>query len=93
MPRYIIERQFSVGEAQMPGVGQRSRQIIEQQFPEITWEHSHVAVDDDGHVRTFCIYAAPTEELLREHARQLGQHQIAAIHEVVGDVTPADFPG
>jgi hypothetical protein len=43
-------------------------------------------------VRTFCVYDAPSEELVREHSTRLGQHQIASIDEIVGDVTPADFP-
>ncbi len=76
----------------MPEVGRRSRQIVEEEFPEITWEHSHVLVDDDGNVTTFCVYAAPSEEVVRQHAEKLGRHQIKAIYEIVGDVTPADFP-
>jgi hypothetical protein len=92
MPRYMIVRSFEVGEGQMPGVGRRSREIIEQDLPEITWEHSHVVVDDVGKVRTFCIYGAPNEVVLREHARRLGQHEVDSIDEIAGDVTPADFP-
>jgi uncharacterized protein DUF4242 len=93
MPRYLIVRKFEVGEDHMPVVGRRSRVIVEEQFPEITWEHSHVVVDDDGMVRTFCVYAAPSEELVREHSRQLGQHRLEELHEIAGDVTPANFPG
>ena len=92
MPRYLIVRKFQVGESEMPTVGRRSRQVIEQQFPEITWEHSHVVVDDEGAVSTYCVYAAPTEEMVRSHADDLGQHTIEGIHEIAGDVTPADFP-
>ena len=76
----------------MPAVGRRSRQLTEEQFPEITWEHSHVAVDDTGAVKTFCVYAAPDEEVVRQHASELGRHTIQGIHELAGDVTPADFP-
>jgi hypothetical protein len=92
MPRYLILRSFVVGESEMPGVGRRSRQIIEEQHPEITWEHSHVVVDDQGVVRTFCVYAAPSEQMLRDHSRVLGKHTIDQLHEIAGDVTPADFP-
>ena len=92
MPRYLVERQFHVGQDQMPTIGRRSRQLIEHDFPEITWEHSHVVVDDGGDVKSFCIYAAPSEETVREHAERLGQHNVKAIYEVAGDVTPADFP-
>jgi Protein of unknown function (DUF4242) len=92
MPRYMIVRSFDVGEAEMPAVGRRSREIAENEFPEITWEHSHVVVDDSGKVRTFCIYAAPSEDVVRQHSTRLGQHQLDSIDEIVGDVTPADFP-
>ena len=92
MPRYLCERQFDVGQEQMPQVGQNSRRLLEEQFPEITWEHSHVAVGDDGRVKTFCMYEAPSEEAVREHAKALGLHNIESIYEIVGNVTPADFP-
>jgi hypothetical protein len=92
MPRYIIVRSFDVGEPEMPAVGRRSREIVEQELTEITWEHSHVVVDDSGKVRTFCVYDAPSEEIVREHSSRLGQHRIDSIDEIIGDVTPADFP-
>jgi hypothetical protein len=92
MPRYMIIRSFEVGEDQMQPVGRRSRELTEVDFPEITWEHSHVVVDDTGLVRTFCIYSAPDEEAVRNHSTRLGRHKIESIDEIVGDVTPADFP-
>jgi hypothetical protein len=88
----MIVRSFEVGEEQMPSVGRRSRQLTEESFPEITWEHSHVIVDDAGRVMTYCIYDAPSEEIVREHAKMLGKHTIDALYEIAGDVTPADFP-
>jgi hypothetical protein len=92
MPRYLIERTFFVSEQEMPVVGRQSREIAEEQFPAITWEHSHVVVDGDGGVRTFCIYQAPDEDTVRGHAAALGRHNVDQIHEIAGDVTPADFP-
>jgi Protein of unknown function (DUF4242) len=91
MPRYLIERKFSVTENEMPRVGRRSKQLTINQFPEIVWEHSHVVVYEDGMAGTFCVYGAPDEETVRQHAIALGEHQYA-IQEIVGDVTPADFP-
>ena len=92
MPRFLIVRTFQVGESEMPTVGRRSRQIIENDHPEITWEHSHVVVDDEGTVRTFCVYGAPSEDSVRAHAQALGDHTLDALHEIAGDVSPADFP-
>ncbi|MCU1348606.1 MAG: hypothetical protein JWO56_1636 [Acidobacteria bacterium] len=88
----MIVRSFDCVEADMPIIGRRSRQILEQHFPEVVWEHSHVVVDNEGKVRTFCVYQAPDEKTLLAHSEQLGMHSIESIDEVAGDVTPADFP-
>jgi hypothetical protein len=88
----MIVRSFEVGQDEMPAVGRRSRSIVEDDLTQIVWEHSHVVVDDDGLVRTFCVYEAPNEEIVREHSSRLGQHRIDSLAEIVGDVTPADFP-
>ena len=92
MGRYLIIRRFDVAEEEMPEVGRRSRRTIEDSYPEITWEHSHVVVGGDGTVMTYCIYDAPDEDMLRAHASDLGNHTIDGIHEIAGDVTPQDFP-
>jgi hypothetical protein len=93
LPRYLIVRRFDVSENEMPEVGRRSRRTIEESYPEITWEHSHVVIDGAGTVLTYCIYDAPDEPMLRAHAADLGSHTIEAVHEIAGDITPADFPG
>ena len=92
MPRYLILRTFEVDAQQMPVVGRRSRQVIEQHLPEVTWEHSHVLVDDEGTVQTYCVYTAPDEDAILEHSKMLGQHTVDLLREIAGDVTPADFP-
>ena len=92
MPRYMIVRVFDVTEPEMPAVGRRSRELIENEYVTVVWEHSHVVVDDDGKVRTFCVYEAPNAELVVQHSHSLGRHEVASIQEIVGDVTPADFP-
>ena len=88
----MIVRTFDVVEGEMPGVGRRSRQLVENEFPAIVWEHSHIVVDDSGKVRSFCVYDAPDIETVRAHSSRLGQHEIDSIDEIAGDVTPADFP-
>jgi Nickel responsive protein SCO4226-like len=88
----MIVRLFDVTEPEMPDVGRRSRELVETEFEQITWEHSHVVVDDDGSVRTYCVYEAPTADMVVEHSLRLGQHEVASIEEIAGDVTPADFP-
>jgi Protein of unknown function (DUF4242) len=92
MPKYLIERTYDVGEEEMPEVGRRSKRIAAEQFPEIVWEHSHVVVDEDGTLKSFCVYVAPDEEMVRRHAALLGQHVVDRVYEIGGDVTPDDFP-
>jgi hypothetical protein len=93
MPKFLVERTFFVDEQEMQVVGKDSKEIAAAKYPEIVWEHSHVIVDEDGRVRTFCIYVAPTEQMVRDHAADLGRHKVESITEIAGDVTPADFPG
>jgi hypothetical protein len=91
MPRYLIERGYSHAEEEaMQNIGQRMKQVAEEHFPDITWEHSHVVSGETG-VKSYCVYEAPTEERLREHGGAVGQHTIVRIYEIAGDVTPADF--
>ncbi|MDX6506464.1 MAG: hypothetical protein QOG06_1108 [Gaiellaceae bacterium] len=92
MPRYLVVRTFDVTEEEMPEVGRRSNTVIEEKYPQIVWEHSHVVVDDNGHVMTYCVYDAPDEQTVRNHAVELGKHTVDALHEIAGDVTPANFP-
>jgi hypothetical protein len=92
MPRYLVERLFHVSIDEMPMAGRRSKEVAVERFPEITWEHSHVVVDDEGAVKTYCVYAAPDEEMVRRHADELGLHDIQGIYEIAGDVSPHDFP-
>ena len=92
MTKYLVERRFHVGEHEMPAVGRRSRQLIEENFPQITWHHSHVVVDEGGNVKTYCVYEAPNEEIVRSHAETLGLHDVSGVWEIAGDVSPADFP-
>ena len=92
MPRYLIERTFSVPEGEMPRVGSRSRKLITDEFTDIVWEHSHVVVDDLGKVKTYCIYMTPDEGAVRAHSKALGEHEINDVFQIAADVTPEDFP-
>ncbi|MBA3433854.1 MAG: DUF4242 domain-containing protein [Actinobacteria bacterium] len=92
MPRYLIERTYSVDMDKVPAVATRSKALGHYSFPEIVWEHSHVVLDSDGTPKSFCVYSAPNEDMVREHSERLGEHSVEAIYEIAGDVTPDDFP-
>ena len=92
MARYVIERNFgAISDDDMLAAAVRSDQMAMERFPEIVWEHSHIVVGDDGEVLTFCVYGAPNEEMIHEHAEAFGSHTITRIYELLEDVTPAEI--
>ena len=91
MPRYVVERNFgAISDDDMLAAAALSDQLITERFPEIDWEHSHIVATDDGEIVTFCVYGAPSEEMIREHAEAFGSHTITNIFEIVDDVTPGE---
>jgi hypothetical protein len=92
MARFLIERTYTVDMDTLPTVATRSKAIGHYNYPDIVWEHSHVVVGADGMPKSFCIYEAPDEDMVREHANRLGDHVVTIIYEIAGDVTPDDFP-
>lgn len=92
MPRYVIECFFDrISEAEIQETVVRTKYMAIEQFPEIQWEHSHVCVDGgSGAIRSFCVYRAPNEDQLRQHAKAVGGHQVDNLYEIVDDITPDD---
>jgi hypothetical protein len=94
MPRYLIERAWNaLEEEEMAAKGLLSKRILteDEQFSAITWEHSHMVMDEDGQLKSFCVYSSPNRELIREHAALVGDHTIKGIYEIGGDLSPEDF--
>jgi Protein of unknown function (DUF4242) len=94
MPRYLIERVWNtIDEEEMAAKGPLSKRILTEgeQFSRVSWEHSHMVMDDDGQLKSFCVYASPNTELIREHAALLGDHMVSGIYEIGGDISPEDF--
>jgi Protein of unknown function (DUF4242) len=94
MPRYVIERAWDeLEEEEMAAKGPQSKRILtgNEKFSGVIWEHSHVVMDENGGLRSFCVYSSPNTELIEDHSVLLGDHQIKAIYEIGGDISPADF--
>ncbi len=94
MPRYLVERAWTaLEEEEMTQKGSLSKSILMEnpQFSPVTWEHSHVVMDEDGQLKSFCVYSSPNTELIREHALLLGDHKVQGIYEIGGDISPEDF--
>ena len=71
MAQYVIEREIpgagSLSESEIREISLRSLQALKDIGPQIQWLHSYVTQD-----KIYCIYIAPNEEMVREHARQGG---------------------
>jgi hypothetical protein len=71
MPKYVIERHIpgcgDWGAEQLRGVAQKSNEVLNALGPRIQWVHSYVTNDT-----IYCVYIAPNEEMVREHATRGG---------------------
>ena len=71
MPKYVIERDIpGIGKAtaeEVRTISQRSCSVLNNLGPAIQWLHSYVTPD-----KIYCVYIAPSEEMVREHAKQGG---------------------
>ena len=86
MPKYIIERQIpgagNLSANDLKSISQKSREVLCSLGTDIQWIHSYVAGD-----KIYCIYLAPNEELIREHAR-LGGFPANSITEIASIIDP-----
>lgn len=91
MPKYIIERQIvGIGNMtpdQVLAISQKSCSVLDSLGPKIQWLHSYVTAD-----KIYCVYIAPNEEMIRDHARQGGfpADRISEVKLVI-DPTSAEF--
>lgn len=84
MPQYVIEREVpgagALSEMQIREMSLRSLEALKQLGPQIQWLHSYVTED-----KVYCVYLAPDEDSIREHARRSGlpADRIAAVRRLV----------
>ncbi|MPS65276.1 DUF4242 domain-containing protein [Chryseobacterium sp.] len=86
MPKYVIEREIPeagklTGE-QLKGISQTSCGVLSKMGSQIQWLQSYVTGD-----KIYCVYIAPNEEMIREHARQ-GGFPANSVSEVVAVIDP-----
>lgn len=88
MPKYVIEREISgagdLTSEQLQGISQTSCGVLSELGPQIQWIQSFVTGD-----KVYCIYIAPNEELVREHATRGGfpANSIAEVKSVIDPTT------
>jgi hypothetical protein len=71
MPKFVIEREIpglgDMSDQQVQAVSEKSCSVLRNIGPQIQWLHSYATQD-----KLYCVYIAPDEETIREHARQGG---------------------
>jgi Protein of unknown function (DUF4242) len=88
MPKYVIERELpgagKLTPDQLHGISQTSCGVLRRLGSDIQWLHSYVTDD-----KIYCVYIAPNEEMVREHARQGGfpANRISQIRTVIDPTT------
>jgi hypothetical protein len=69
--QFVIEREIlgagTLSETQIRDIALQSLQTLKEMGPQIQWLHSYVTED-----KVYCIYLAPDEDSIREHARRVG---------------------
>ena len=90
MPKFVIERDIpgagNSSAEQLKGISQTSCGVLSNMGPQIQWLHSYVTGD-----KVYCIYIAPNEEMVREHAKQGGfpANRVSEVTSII-DPTPAE---
>ena len=88
MPKYVIEREIpgagNLSQQELQGISQQSCGVLNQMGPQIQWVQSYVTGD-----KIYCVYIAPNEEMVREHARQGGfpANLVSEIKSVIDPTT------
>jgi len=89
VPQFVIEREIpgagSLSESQIREVSLRSLQTLKEMGQQIQWLHSYVTED-----KVYCVYLAPDENSIREHARRSGipADRVSAVRRLID---PAKF--
>ena len=86
MPKFVIEREIpgagKLSSAELKGISQTSCGVLSKMGPQIQWLQSYVTAD-----KVYCVYIAPNEEMVREHAK-LGGFPANRVSEVASIIDP-----
>ena len=84
VPQFVIEREIPgagiMSEIQIRDISLRSMQTLKEMGPQIQWLHSYVTED-----KVYCVYLAPDEDSVREHARRTGipADRVSAVRRLI----------
>ncbi len=86
MPKYVIERDIpgagNLKPQDLQAISQKSCGVLKNMGPQIQWVHSYVTQD-----KIYCVYIAPDEKTVREHAQQ-GGFPANRVSEVKATIDP-----
>lgn len=88
MPKFVIEREIpgagKLTPEQLQAISQKSCGVLKSMGPQIQWLQSYVTDD-----KIYCIYIAPDEETVRQHAQQGGfpANSIARVRSIIDPTT------
>jgi cell division inhibitor SulA len=88
MPKYVIEREIpeagKLSAEQLQAISQKSCGVLKALGPQIQWVQSYVTDD-----KIYCVYIAPNEEMVREHAKQGGfpANKVSEVKQVIDPTT------
>lgn len=88
MPKYVIEREMpgagKLTAEELKGASQTSCGVLEKMGPQIQWVQSYVTDD-----KVYCVYIAPNEKMIREHAEQAGipANSISSVATIIDPTT------
>jgi hypothetical protein len=88
MPKYIIEREIAgagkLTQGQLHGIAQKSCSVLQKLGPQIQWLESYVTDD-----KVYCVYIAPDEAAVREHAAQGGfpANRVSKVNRIIDPTT------
>ena len=88
MPKFLIEREIpgagNLSPQELQGISQKSCGVLQNMGPQIQWLQSYVTGD-----KVYCVYIAPNEEMIREHASQGGfpANRISEIKSIIDPTT------
>ena len=84
MPQFVIEREVpgagKLSEAEIQDLSLHSLRVLKEIGPQIQWLHSYVTED-----KLYCVYLAPDEHTVREHARRAGipADRVSAVRRLI----------
>jgi cell division inhibitor SulA len=88
MPKYVIEREIpdvgKLSQEQVQAISQKSCNVLKNLGPQIQWVESYVTDD-----KIYCVYIAPNEAMVREHAKQGGfpANRVSEVKRIIDPTT------